>query len=111
MTESFSNQTTKTVCFRNPFQKVTKWKWTEVDCSAFAKFKKEVIGKNPLKYFDQNAVNMLTRDPSSHEMVATLWQVDGDERRLVASASNYLAESEKNYAEKELKVLVEVHGL
>ena len=53
----------------------------------------------------------MTTDASPHGLGATLWQVEGKERRPVAFALRYLGDSEKNYAQNELEFLGVVWGV
>ena len=105
------NLTSKTAPLRNLLQKNTKWKWTDIENTAFENLKQEVIRITPLKHFNAEAECILTIDASPHGLGATLWQAEEDGRRPVAFASRYLGDSGKNYAQNELELLGVVWGV
>ncbi len=53
--KNIPNLTAETAPLRSLLQKNTKWKWTEIENSAFENLKNEVIRMTPLKHFDADS--------------------------------------------------------
>ena len=81
------------------------WRWGDDESEAFETIKQKLMSPPILAYADFDKPFILHTDASSHGLGAVLYQIQNNEKRVIAYASRGLKNSEKHYPAHKLEFL------
>ena len=95
--KTLQNLSEKTDNMRQFLRKETKWEWTEEGNTDFKNLKKELMTQPCLAHYNGNKDTIVTTDACNSGLGLALWQRQNNgELKLIAFASRYLNDAEKN---------------